>query len=256
MKKLCIEHEGILYRNPRPGYQALSAFLPNVVALSDKELLCIYRVGQAFYSVDGKLAILRSKDAGITWHQDGHVWDPCNDSRPYSYSAPNCGRLSDGTLLLIATRHDCSDPDQVFINPETGGSQAWDIILFRSSDNGTSWSEPVVLALPGNSQVDASSNIIELDNGRLFLGGELWKTWADTNPLHIKCFGVFSDDNGATWTDRTDFPASSDNERMYSHSRFTKMLDGRISIVMSILTSILLFLIKREKIGAGHSLQA
>ena len=53
MKKLCLEHEGILYRNQRPGYRAQCAFLPNVVSLSDKELLCLYRLGQAFYSIDG-----------------------------------------------------------------------------------------------------------------------------------------------------------------------------------------------------------
>ena len=228
MEKLSIEHEGTLYRNQRPGYRAQCAFLPNVVSLSDKELLCLYRLGQAFYSVDGKLAVLRSTDAGVTWHQDGEVCDPGDDGRPYSYSAPHCGKLSDGTLLLISRRNDCSKPNQVFFNPETGGAQPCDIVLFRSVDNGKSWSKPSVLALPGEGLTDTPSNIIELDNGRLFLGCELWKAWDDTNPLHIKCFGVFSDDGGVTWAERVDFPSSSDSVKMYSHSRYTKMLDGRV----------------------------
>ena len=228
MKKLVIEKQGILYRNPRPGFKAECAFLPNVVALSDNELLCFYRLGQAFYSIDGKLAILRSTDAGLNWQQDGCVWDPVNDSIPYSYSAPHGTRLIDGTLLVIARRNDCSDPENVFFNPKTGGTQKCDIVLFQSNDNGKTWSDPETFDLPGDGCTDTPSQIIELNDGRWLLTCELWKAWDDQNPLHIKGFCLFSDDRGKTWKDRVDFPSASDKTKMYSHSRYTKMLDGRV----------------------------
>jgi hypothetical protein len=228
MKRLCIEQEDILYRNPRPGYRAECAFLTNIIPLSDRELLCFFRLGQAFYSVDGKLAILRSKDAGQNWSLDGFVWDPANDNHPYSYSLPHGTKFSDGRLAVIARRNDCVNPDQTFFNPSTGGAQMCDIVIFFSHDQGQNWSAPNVLDLPGEGLTDTPSQIIELNDGRWFLGCESWKGWDDTSPLHIKCFGVFSDDRGKTWGDRIDLPGAAHKDKMYSHSRFKKMKDGRI----------------------------
>jgi len=228
MKKIVVETKGVLYRNPIPGYKAECAYLPNVVPLSQKELICFYRIGQAFYSIDGRLAKLRSTDGALTWEQEGLVWDPQDDHAPYSYSAPHGTRLSDGTLLLIARRSDGADPERLMFNPQTAGIRPTQAVLFRSSDNGRTWSKPQVLDLPGEGTADTPSQIIELNNGRLFLACEQWKAWDDDGPLHIKGFAVFSDDNASTWSDRIDFPSATDPEKMFSHSRYTPMLDGRI----------------------------
>ena len=53
MPKVKVLSEGILYRNENPGFKAEYAFLPNILPLSETEALCFYRVGAAFYSVDG-----------------------------------------------------------------------------------------------------------------------------------------------------------------------------------------------------------
>ena len=104
MNSLDLVQEGILYCNPHPSRQAVCATSPNVVPLSDRELLCICRVGQALFSDDGKLAQLRSFDGGVTWVEDGLVRDPGDDSAPYTYSAPHASRLRNGTLLLVSQR--------------------------------------------------------------------------------------------------------------------------------------------------------
>ena len=228
MKSLVLETTNVLYCNPLPGYRAECAFLPNVLPLAGDEVICFYRIGQAFYSLDGKLAQLRSADGGVTWQQDGIVWNPTRDEEPHNYSAPHGTRLGDGTLLLIARRNDASNPDQLLFNPTTGGAQPCEIVIFRSDDEGRSWSEPAALELPGNGCVDTPTQIIELYNSRWFLACEEWKTWDDTAPLHIKGFAVFSDDGGRTWGNRLDLPSASDKDKMYSHSRYTRMLDGRI----------------------------
>ena len=229
VKRLDILSEGVLYRNPMPGYKAECAYLPNVVPLSDRELLCFYRIGSAFYSEDGHLAKLRSVDGGKTWVTEGWVWDPANDDVPYSYSAPHGTRLRDGTLILVASRKDCSEPGQPDFNPETGGLRSREAVLLRSTDDGRTWSAPERLDLPGSGLADMPSQIIELDSGRWFLACELWKGWSDTRPLHIKGFALFSDDRGKTWTGRINFPSASDAQKMYSHSRYTQMLDGRVA---------------------------
>ena len=219
--------DGVLYRNPSPGIKAECAYLPNVVPLSETEILCFYRIGSAFYSADGKIAKLRSTDGGNSWKTEGLVWEPAGDRAPFSYTAPHASRLRDGTLVLVASRRDGSDPDRPTFNPETGGSRMGDPVLFRSHDDGRTWSEPQVLDLPGDITPDMPSQIIELNNGRWLLICEAWKEWADPSPLHIKGYAAFSDDEGKSWKEKVDLPVSSD--KMYSHSRFTRMLDGRVA---------------------------
>jgi hypothetical protein len=227
MTQLQLLSEGILYRNPTPGYKAECAYLPNVVPLSEQELLCFYRIGSAFYSEDGTLARLRSLDGGQTWEPEGPVWDPASGAVPYSYTAPHGTRLRDGTLVLIAARKDCTVPGRRDFNPETGGLRPRENVLLRSSDGGRTWSPPERLHLPGEGLADTPSQIIELPDGRWFLACELWKGWDDPSPLHIKGFAVFAEDRGRTWSDRVDLPTHP--EKMFSHSRYTPLLDGRIA---------------------------
>ena len=99
MKRLEIVDQGVLYRNPHPGHRAICAFLANVVPLGDDEILCFYRLGQAFYSYDGRLARLRSSDGGRSWNEEGLVWDPRNDPAPRTYTAPH----ATFTTLLMST---------------------------------------------------------------------------------------------------------------------------------------------------------
>ena len=228
MTKLHLLDEGVIYRNPEPGFKAECAFLPNVVPLDGDEVICVYRIGQAFYSTDGTLNVARSTDGGRTWSQEGRVWDVANDDRPYSYSAPHTFRLSDGTLVLNAFRLDYSDPRPQF-NPETGGIRKSEKIILISDDDGRTWTPPRIMDLPLDSEPDTPSSIIELNDGRWWLGLEFWKTWDDTSPLHIKGYSTFSDDRGETWSDAIPLESASDSGKMFSHSRYVKMLNGRIA---------------------------
>ena len=229
MRRLKLLSEGILYCNPNPGFRAECAFLPNVVPLSAGEVMCFYRLGQAFYSIDGKLARLRSIDGGRTWQTEGLVWAPRDDDATCSYTAPHATRFSDGSMVLIAFRVDFSDPDRPMFNPETGGVRPHQTILFRSADDGHTWSEPEVLEAPHKGLANPPSQIIELNDGRWWLGWERWKVWDDPTPLHIKGSYTLSEDRGKTWSDPVDLPSASAGERMYSHSRYTRMRDGRIA---------------------------
>lgn len=233
MKRLKQLSSGILYRNPHPGLKAECAYLPNVVALSAQELLCFYRLGSAFYAADGRIALLRSWDGGRSWRPEGLVWDATEDDRLYSYTAPHATRLRNGILLLTVTRWECDDPTLPVFNAETGGLRDRQTILFRSEDNGRHWSAPVVLDVPSaGGVIDTPSQIIELNNGRLFLACEVWKQWADSSSLHIRSFGLFSDDGGASWGERVDFPYAAEGEKMYSHGRYTQLQDGRIGVLL------------------------
>ena len=225
---LQLVHEGVLFRNPEPGHRALCAYLPNIVALDGDQLLCFYRLGQAFYSLDGRLAQLRSVDGGRTWLDEGLVRDPAADGSPFTYTAPHGSRLRDGTVLLLAQRYPADASNAIRFNPATGGLKPSESVLFQSTDEGATWSPPAMLDLAQPGMIDTPSGVIELLDGRWFLACEVWKAWDDASPLHIRGFGLFSRDRGRTWGERVDFPSAADGTRMYSHSRYTQLQDGAI----------------------------
>lgn len=68
--QLEVLNSGIIYKNISPGFKSESAYLPNLVSLSEKEILCFIRIGSAFYSPDGKIFQFRSIDSGKTWIQE------------------------------------------------------------------------------------------------------------------------------------------------------------------------------------------
>ena len=87
--KLEILDSGIIYKNINPGFKAESAYLPNLVAISENEILCFMRIGSAFFSTDGKIWQFRSLDCGKTWVQEKIIVFDGSDI-DYHYSSPHC----------------------------------------------------------------------------------------------------------------------------------------------------------------------
>ena len=81
MTKLSIVDSGVLYRNPLPGHQAVIAFGPAIMPLSDAELVCTFKRAEAMYARDGMIHIVRSTDGGRTWNHEGPARDRSRDDR-------------------------------------------------------------------------------------------------------------------------------------------------------------------------------
>jgi len=228
MPALHLVDEGILYRNPLPGHQVVHASIPFTLQLPGGELLSMYRRGTAFYSVDGVLAMVRSANGGRTWQESGVVRELRQDDRPYSYSAPTVTLLSDGSLVLVAMRRDHSDPAMLAVNPRTGGFMPVQTLLFRSSDQGHTWSEPEVIGIPDDMILDVSGPVIELNDGRWFLPFDRGKAYDDPSPVKTYMLGLFSSDRGRTWGDAVDVADGRTSGIGYFHGRVIKLLDGRL----------------------------
>lgn len=121
------------------------------------------------------------------------------DNKPYSYLAGGITTLRDGTLVLLGSRWDRSDPDKPWYNPKTEGYLPVEIVIFRSTDNGRSWSAPQVVPLPEGIIGNHAGRIEELSNGHLLLPVETWKDYDDLNPANQRTMALFSNDNGKTW---------------------------------------------------------
>jgi len=190
---------GVVYRNPAPGLKAIHASMPHVGKVADGELLCFYRRGQAFGSADGNVFRSRSTDGGKTWVEEGALWDPTRDAQHYEYRAGGLATLDDGTVLSACARFERPSPDEPLYNPKTEGFRKSDIALFRSSDKGRTWSEPVLIKYPAGVIGNLSHGVHKISSRRLLVLIETWKAWDDPNPIKQKVYGLFSNDGGKTW---------------------------------------------------------
>jgi hypothetical protein len=171
------------------------AFFGDMVRLHDGRLLVAYRESVAHINQDGRIMVVHSGDNGRTWSTPQLAIDTAIDDRD-----PKLVQTRDGTVLLSFFRTDWT------------GYPASPVTLVgtfvaRSTDGGTSWSDPVEVgtAMEGPSDVVVGAYyaghaathgpILELPNGDLLapLYGRLPE--GGTGPATV----VRSTDGGRTW---------------------------------------------------------
>lgn len=106
-------------------------FLPTAVQLADGRILVAYRAGRAHTHCVGRILAVESADDGTTWSEPRTVVDTPLDDRD-----PMLTRLSSGDILLSYFRIDWD-------------ARPWEVPgvdVIRSTDGGTTWSEPVPVA--------------------------------------------------------------------------------------------------------------
>ena len=228
MPRLEVIAEGIIYRNPNPGYEYVFASHSHVVQISERELLCAYMKGQAMYAVDLEFAQARSTDGGVTWQEEPLIYDPSQDDLPYSYHDPFLGRLNDGTLIIVAFRTERTDPKMPMFNEATGGVKETETVIFRSSDNGYTWSGPESPSFPPDLIITPTNTVLELPNGQWFLPFDQWHGFDDPGPYRPRTVGLFSSDQGRTWGDAVTYADGAEQGKGFWHGKTIPLADGRL----------------------------
>jgi hypothetical protein len=223
---------GVVYINPNPGYRYTFASHSHVVQLGPRELLCMFQRGQALYSVDSVIAYARSVDGGKTWSTEGLVHDPAGEERPFSYHGPMQTRIDDGTIVVNAIRWDRSDPSKPIFNEDTGGILSADSLLYRSTDNGATWSGPGVIEPPEGMVITPASAIVVLADGRWFLPFDRWHAYDEPGPFRPRTVGLLSSDEGQTWGDPISFGDNPAPGVFHWHGRIIRLRDDRLYALM------------------------
>ena len=169
---------------------------PDVKRLDDGELLVAFYAGYAHGSPptdrlpnSGKMALVRSKDNGVTWGPVETIVDSRDDDHDGSLQ-----QLRDGTLIcnyFVDIYYRVIDGKEVRAN-------WWKIALrcVRSKDRGKTWSKPIEIQGPWSYVSATSDAVLERDDGVLLMPVYGWE---HNGPWRSGV--LFSRDQGQTWGD-------------------------------------------------------
>ena len=189
-----ILEEKNIYENPKPEVRSRQAFFPGLAVLPDNEIICLFKIGEAFEAANVRCHVTCSKDNGKTWKLQGQLYD--QEAMGWSYQFSDCYKptlLKDGTLLAIGYGFTIKDPEIGVSGTEVFNS-AKNVISF-SADKGKTWTNPATIDLRTKHALELSGPAIQLSSGRLLAAGP---------PFTIEKSGqqgwiIASEDNGKTW---------------------------------------------------------
>jgi len=231
---ISIHETGVIFRNPLPNIVSVQAQFPGLCRLAEDDIICVYKRGPAQMAIETDYAVARSADGGTTWSDEGIIWDRSQDDRPYSYGYGYPAMLDNGDILLAGYRWDRSDSDADLniYNPATLGAVHCDTVLFRSRDQGRTWSSPQVVPGPEDvAMANASGRIVKLRDGRLMLPMESWKAWEDPGPVKQRSLVAFSKDGGETWGDFTTVAMDPAYRILHWNGMFSRIGENRILVM-------------------------
>ena len=169
---------------------------PDVKRLDNGELLVAFYAGSAHGSPptdkrpnSGKMALVRSKDNGVTWGPVETIVDTRDDDHDGSLQ-----QLRDGTLI-------CNYFIDIYYRMVDGKEVRghwWKIATrcVRSKDRGKTWSKPIEIEGPWSYVSATSDSVLQRDDGVLLMPVYGWE---HTGPWRSGV--LFSRDQGQTWGD-------------------------------------------------------
>ena len=215
---------GIISRSAGRG-----AFMPVITPLADGTLLAAQHVGESLGSSDNHIEVLRSGDGGRTWINQGgiHPHNPPRDG--YTYRGPHIHTVPDGRLAMTAGRFEANEDD--LFDADTESLQRPAMLLFWSSDQGRTWSEPQVVPVdfpPDRYTCNGAGGMLQLAPDRWMYPFETWKPSGYEGPPDQKAGAVFSADQGRTWGELTIIADDPSGELLWWDQRSCVLPDGRI----------------------------
>jgi hypothetical protein len=159
------------------AYQAF----PDVVLTPSGRLLVTFRESDEHSATWTRIMLTASSDAGATWSLPAEHHRLSQQEDGWTWNCPRLSLLSDGRIALICDRRD----------KPRDRSCTWVNVIWWSSDDGRTWSEPQDTGCVGY----VPDRVVELDDGTLVLGLQHW----DANAERLIQRVFRSEDGGASW---------------------------------------------------------
>ncbi|MBM3802557.1 MAG: exo-alpha-sialidase [Acidimicrobiia bacterium] len=144
------------------AYERLAAERHWIAPVGDQPFLCLDSAGQPAVHIPAQNQTFRSRDQGRTWHMTTNLVPP---------GAALLGFLREGVTLAA---------NQIRIHQKPDGTYETAVQVFRSTDEGKSWSEPSLIEAPGSfDRVGVGARICQLPDGTVLLGSAAWSSRAE-----------------------------------------------------------------------------
>ena len=105
--------------------------------------------------------------------------------------------MSDGELVAFIARFYRDDPEQGIWNPDTTGLVEMELMVARSTDNGSTWGQPQAISPPLTGQpFEVCHTIVELADGRWLAPVSCLRCWDGAAPNGLKVIGMVSHRSG------------------------------------------------------------
>ena len=174
---------------------------PDVTTLSDGSLIASYRIGTDKDDPQGTCELRSSTDNGETWGEARQPFATRVDGVHGSIAGVYITELSSRRLLaaLLWVDRDAY-PGKPLFNPETEGCLPLRLLLSRSDDNGSTWSDTWAVDTPDTIGLPAiTCPVLRLADGRLALSLESNKQYQDASPWMQRVVYLYSEDEGESW---------------------------------------------------------
>jgi len=185
--------EGFVSRRQPNTPTAVAAGSRCVVA-NDGQLICTYSVQSALGTNDFVPMLSRSSDAGETWREQGPIWPHL---APTHSLFGSLSRSRAGELFLFGMSTPIDRPGEPSWCEQTQGLKQNQLMWAQSTDDGRTWTDPVVVPPPTRGSVEVGGALCVTRAGR-WIGCYAPYNTFDPN-LHVdrnQVVAVTSDDRG------------------------------------------------------------
>jgi hypothetical protein len=115
---------------------------PVLTMAPDDSVVAVLRGGAGHLGLEGRIDIVRSRDAGLTWTQPQIVANSETDDRN-----PAFGTSATGTLILAYHRTFAYDAEGNYLAPpHPKDLRPCEVLVTRSQDSGLTWEDPYLLS--------------------------------------------------------------------------------------------------------------
>ena len=173
-----------------------AGYFPVLTAVSDRELIAVFRSGAGHLGIEGRLDVARSEDAGDSWSAPMVVADSARDDRN-----PALGIAEGGVIVLAYHAQGGYEADGKFSHR----IRNVDMCVTRSHDGGITWEEPYLLSFEPLRSHSAYGKILTLPDGALLMPIYGQATGVLDCEVDVrsqsKCLSYLlrSEDKGLTW---------------------------------------------------------
>jgi BNR repeat protein len=227
---MTIVSRGTVYESGKRPERRSCAF-PAICASPSGRWLCAFRAAPTKSAVTGQHPLLTwSDDQGHSWAEPAAPFSPVEvEGKPGNFRGASITALADGTIIAVVCWVDQSDSSLPFYNPETEGLLDTRIFLFRSLDDGVSWSAPTLVdTSPFKVPTPLTGPLLRLRNGDLACQFELNKHYWDPSVWRHSSVLMFSKDRGHSWPEHVITSNDPTNRVFYWDQRPGVLSDGRV----------------------------